>query len=59
MEVMLDIYMMEKLTFAARLESDKSENFWSDWVDFISPLRKDFIWYIKDPLGCLLPCSMV
>ena len=43
-EVMYNIYRMEKLTFLVRLESDKFRNFWSNWVDFVTPLRTDFIW---------------
>lgn len=38
-EVMHNIYMMERLTFSARLESDKFKNFCKNWVDFASPLR--------------------
>ena len=42
-DVMHNIYMMERLTFSARLESDKFKNFWKNWVDFVLPLRADFI----------------
>ena len=43
LDVMHNIYMMEKLTFSLRLELDKFKNFWKKWVEFVSPLRADFV----------------
>ena len=34
------IYMMERLV---RLETCKLKKFWKNWVEFVSPLRSDFI----------------
>lgn len=42
-DVMLDIYRMEKLTFSARLKSETFKNYWENWIDFVSPLRVDFV----------------
>ena len=41
-DVMHNIYMMERLTFSVRLETGKF-NLWKNWVEFVSPLRSDFI----------------
>ena len=43
-EVMHNIFIMEKLTFSIRLESDKFKILWNNWVDFVKPFRTDFIW---------------
>ena len=42
-EVMLNIYRMEKLTFLSRLKTDTFNNYWENWVDFMSTLRRDFV----------------
>ena len=42
-EVIHDIYVMEKLTFSMRLEEDRFKRQWKNWVEFIRPLRPDFI----------------
>lgn len=42
-EVMHNIYVMEKLTFAMRLEVDKFKRIWENWMEYIKPIRSDFI----------------
>ena len=41
-EIIHQIYLMEKLTYSLRLHQEKFTNIWSRWVDFIKPLRQDF-----------------
>lgn len=42
-EIKHSIYIMEKLTFSIRLASGKFKKYWKNRLDFISPLRSDFI----------------
>lgn len=42
-EVMLIIYRMEKLTFSTRLKTETFKKYWENWVNFLSPLRADFV----------------
>ena len=42
-EVMHNIYGMEKLTFSVRLERDRFERIWENWIEYIKPTRSDFI----------------
>lgn len=42
-EVMFNIYRMEKLTFSTRLKTETFKNYWENWVNFVSPLRADFV----------------
>lgn len=42
-EVMHNIYVMEKLTFSSRLEMNKFKKIWENWVELIRPIRSDFI----------------
>lgn len=41
-EIIHQIYMMEKLTYSLRLRQEKFTNIWAKWTDFIRPLRQDF-----------------
>ena len=41
--VMHDIFVMEKLTFALRLKTDLCEKCREGWIEFISPYRTDLI----------------
>ena len=38
-EVMHNIYVMEKLAFFARLEMDRFERIWKNWIEYIKPIR--------------------
>lgn len=42
-DVMHDIYVMEKLTYTLRLETDKFERIWTGWLNFVLTFRKDFV----------------
>lgn len=42
-EVMHNIYVMEKLTFNLRLEQDRFKRIWENWIEYINPIRSDFI----------------
>ena len=42
-EKMLNIYRKEKLTFSTRLKTETFKNSWGNWVNFVSPLRADFV----------------
>ncbi len=38
-----EIYIMERLTFSIRLQSEKFKGFWSKWVRYISTQRPDLL----------------
>ena len=40
-KVVQDIFVMERLTFILRLEQDTFENYWKNWINFISTFRQD------------------
>jgi len=40
--VMRDIFVMEKLTFALRLKTDTFDKCWKGWIEFVKPYRSDF-----------------
>lgn len=42
-DVMHDIYIMEKLTSTCRFEMDKFERLWNGFLKFIRPIRSDFM----------------
>lgn len=42
-DVMHDIYVMEKLTYTLRLEVEKFDNIWKEWLNYIKPIRSDFV----------------
>ena len=42
-EVMLNIYRIEKLTFSTRLKHRLLKNYWENWDNFLSPLRAVFV----------------
>lgn len=41
-DVIQDIYVMERLTFSLRLEQDKFKRIWKNWIEYIIPIRTDF-----------------
>ena len=42
-EVIHNIDVMERLTFSLRLEVDKFRRLWENWIEYIKPIRSDFI----------------
>lgn len=42
-DVMHDIYVMEKLTYVLRLETEKFEKIWMGWLNFVKTIRQDFV----------------
>lgn len=52
-EVMLDVYIMEKLTFLTRLKTDVFQNYWKGWVDCV-PIKRRFC----DNTLCLIVISL-
>ena len=42
-EVIHNIYVMEKLTFSLGLEVDRFKSIWENWIEYIKPIRSDFI----------------
>uniref|UniRef100_A0A3P9LA26 Reverse transcriptase domain-containing protein n=1 Tax=Oryzias latipes TaxID=8090 RepID=A0A3P9LA26_ORYLA len=38
-----DIYVMERLTFAIKTQTDKGLRWWAKWVKYIGPLRPDLL----------------
>lgn len=42
LDIMHEIYVMEKLTFAIRLDVETCEKVWEGWLKFIKPIRSDF-----------------
>lgn len=42
-DVMHDIYIMEKLTYTVRFEMDRFERLWNGFLEFIRPIRSDFV----------------
>ena len=41
-DVIYDIYVMERMTFSLRLEQDKFKRIWKNWIEYITPIRPDF-----------------
>lgn len=42
-DIVYDIYKMEKITFNIRLQQDKFVEKWESWIEFIVSIRPDFI----------------
>ena len=42
-EIIHEIYIMERLTFSIKMQSEKCKGFWSKWVKFIGSQRPDLI----------------
>ena len=42
-DIVNDIYNMEHITFALRLQKEKFIKFWLKWVNYVVPLRPDFV----------------
>jgi len=43
MDILLDIYKMEKLTFCLRLQSQRLFKIWSKWFVFVKPIWSEFL----------------
>ena len=41
--VVFTVYVMEKLSFSLRLEADKFERIWQNWLEYVRPLRSNLI----------------
>ncbi len=41
-DVMHDIFVMEKLTYALRLKTDVFDRCWQGWIEFVNLCRTDF-----------------
>ncbi len=41
--IVLKIFKMEKLTYCLRIQKDKFQQSWIQWIDFVTPIRADFI----------------
>lgn len=43
LDVLYDIYKMEKITFSIRLQSEKFVRIWNKWFAYVKPIRSDFV----------------
>ena len=43
LEIVKEMYLMEKLTFSCQLQREKCMTYSSKWVEHAKPLRSDFI----------------
>ena len=41
--VILEIFKMEKLTYSLRVQKDRFYQIWHKWIEFITPIRADFV----------------
>lgn len=42
-DVVKEIYMMEKISFALKLQLDVFYSMWSKWTEYVKPIRCDFV----------------
>uniref|UniRef100_A0A3Q3A4Q3 Reverse transcriptase domain-containing protein n=1 Tax=Kryptolebias marmoratus TaxID=37003 RepID=A0A3Q3A4Q3_KRYMA len=42
-EIVYQIYVMEKITFSLRVEREKFYKIWSKWTEYVKPVRSEFI----------------
>lgn len=42
-EVIHNIYVIEKLTFSVRLEEDRFKRIWESWIEYVKTIKSDFI----------------
>lgn len=42
-DIVNDIYVMEKITFSLRLQMNVFRKVWSKWVEYVKPLQPDFV----------------
>lgn len=43
-DIIYNIYAMERITFKLRNQTDIFEENWSKWLTYVSTIRPDFIW---------------
>ena len=42
-EVVYEIYVMEKISFSLKVEKEKCYKIWTKWTQCVKPIRSDFI----------------
>ena len=42
-DIVHEIFIMERLTYSLRLKKDKFEKIWAKWIVYITPIRQDFV----------------
>ncbi len=42
-DIVNDIYIMEKITFCLRLQKNAFVKLWTKWVEYVKPLRPEFV----------------
>ena len=48
-EVVYDIYVMEKISFSLRVEKEQFYKIWTEWTEYVKPIRSDFILSAHEP----------
>ena len=43
-EIVYEIYVMEKISFSLKVEKDIFYKTWTKWTEYVKPVRSDFIW---------------
>ena len=42
-DIVQEIYVMEKISFSLRVEKEKFYKIWTKWTEYVKPTRSDFI----------------
>ena len=42
-EVVYEIYVMEKISFSLRVENEQFYKIWTKWTEYVKPVKSDFI----------------
>lgn len=42
-DIVHEIYIMEKLSFSLRVQNEKVYRIWTKWTEYVKPVRSDFI----------------
>lgn len=42
-EIVYEIYVMERISFSLKFEKEKFYKIWTKWTEYVKPIRSDFI----------------